>query len=633
MRYPTFMRRLLIPALLLAGMLHAARAADVAPAPAANLPELQAQLTAVLKKHKLPGLGIALYNREGVIWAGGLGEADATSHKPVTADTLFRVGSITKSFVSVALLQLVEQGKLDLNARLRTLAPEIPVDNPWESTDPVTVATVLEHTAGFDDMHFQRFYDFDEPADIPLLTVLQRSTPELRVRWQPGSRMAYSNVDYLIAGYLLEKLSGERYEQYLAEHVLKPLEMDHASLVLDAGTLARLAQGYEGGDQHPVAPVTIYSRPAGALAASPAELAHFGVMLLNRGTWHNLPLLRAASVTRMETPKTGLAARHGLDYGYGLANFTSYAAGYEFHGHDGGIDGFTSRYAYAIDPGVGFVLLFNSSATGNAMREATQRVAAYLTRTLPQPLPPPAVRIETASLAALSGYYREWNPRNQVIAAVDFLLGICHLSADGKGGLRLTAPFQETVNLLPAGAGLWRRPDEPGPSSASYLVDGRQVFDLDAGARGAWLVKTNVVFAYGPLLLAAVSLLCMLSSLLFAPVWLLRLAAGKMRKVQHWSVRILPLAASGAFLLMLLGLAGPEPIALGRINVYTVDVFLSSLGFAGLSIAALLQALRAMQWKLNPWLRWHSLLVSTACFGMTLFLMYWGLIGLRMWSF
>jgi CubicO group peptidase (beta-lactamase class C family) len=619
--------------LLAASLCAQAHAADVPVTPQTPA-ELQSRLAAILKQNHIPGAGVALFDRDGIIWAGGVGEADTTTHKPITADTLFRVGSITKSFVSVALLQLAEQGKLDLNAKLKDLAPEIPVSNPWEDTDPVTVAEVLEHTAGFDDMHFPRLYNFSEAPDIALLTVLQRSQPELRVRWKPGTRMSYSNDDYLIAGYLLEKLSGERYEQYVTDHVLKPLDMPHASLTLDTATLAGLAQGYEGDDQHAVKPVSIYLRPAGALNASPVELAHLGVMLLNRGQWHNVPVLRAASVTRMETPMTGLAGRQGLSYGYGLANYSSYIGGYEFHGHNGGIDGFISRYVYAPDQGIGFVLLVNSSDPGEAFHDASTLIVSYLMHSQPQPLQPPTVRVDPSVIKAMTGFYREQNPRNQVIAVIDYLFGVGHLVADGKGGLQLRSLSGKPDELVPAGTDLWRKSENAGPDTVFYQSpDGQQVLDFEVGAGGPWLVKTNAVSAYGPLLLVGVACLLMLSTVAFAPVWVVRKFMGRMHDVRHWSVRLLPLAATAAFGLMLMSLMNLQPIQLGTANVHTVGLFLSSLFFALLSAGALAQSLRAWRWHINPWLRWHSLSAALACFGLTLFLSYWGLIGLRMWSF
>jgi CubicO group peptidase (beta-lactamase class C family) len=618
--------------LLAAAGLHLSLAqATELPAPPKDLSELQSRLTKLAQDAGVPGVGVAVFDRVGVTWSAGIGSADIARKEPATADTLFRVGSITKSFVALALLRLAEHGAIDLDARLKDIAPEIPVTNPWDKTDPVTVAEVLEHTAGFDDMHFPRLYNFREAADIPLLTVIQRSGPELRVRWKPGTRMAYSNDDYLIAGYLIEKVTGEPYERYVTEQVLRPLGMDHASLKLDAPTLAALAQGYEGTPQEPVPAESIYLRPAGALAASPRELAGLGVLLLDRGQWKNQPFLNAASVTRMETPKTSLAARHGLDYGYGFANYSSYIGGYGFRGHDGGIDGFISRYAYAPDEGVGFVLLVNTSTPGGFMHQGSELLAAYLMRDQPKPLGAAGSGADPKSLERMEGFYRVQNPRNQVLAGLDWLLGTAEVESDGSGALTYSPLFGDAEQLSPAGVDLWARGGDPGPSAISYTEDGRQVLDFPMG--WGWMVKTSRLSARGPLWLACLVVLLMLSSVVMAPIWLVRLLCGYMRGVRHWEVRLLPFAAVTAFAFMLGGAIGVQPIQLGTVNVHTVTFYIGSVLFGLLSLAAFVQAARSFRWEINRWARWQAFAAATACLAMTAFLGHWGLIGLRLWNF
>lgn len=620
--------------LLLLAVFAGAASSDPAPQPIPprSLEELQQRLKEILAANDVPGAGVALFDRDQVLWAGGVGYADLERKLPVTADTLFRIGSITKSFTAVALLQLVEQGKFKLDARLKDVAPELPVTNPWESEDPVTVAEVMEHSAGFDDMHLPKVYNRDEPADIPLLTVLQRSGPELQVRWRPGSRVSYSNTGYLVAGYLVQKFSGEPYEQYVTEHVLRPLGMAHASFTLDPATRMDLAQGYGAGAQ-PVAPLPIYLRPAGALAASPTELAHLGIMLLNRGAWQRTPLLSAEAVTRMETPATTVTSRHGLDFGYGMGDYATYIGGYEFHGHSGGIGGFISRYAYAPDQGVGFVLLLNSDHPGAAQQQADELLVSYLLRGQPQSLPPPPVAADATTLAEVTGYYRGANPRIQLFAIVDGIFNFAHVTEDGHGGLLLKMPFGTSEHLVAAGTGLWRRPENPAPDAASYMdAAGRAVLDDAPNTGGTYFVKTNILAAWAPVLLVILAVLLMLSTVLFAPFWLTRLLLGKLHGVEQLPLRILPLAAGTAFIVMLASFAGVDPLELGGLNIHTLLYFLVSLLFAVLSLAALVEALRALRRPLNPWLRGYSLATSLAASGLMLYLLSYGLIGLRLWS-
>ena len=120
--------------------------------------EFKAAAAQVLHDTGVPGAGIALVRADGVEWEGGLGYADRDAETPVTADTHFRVGSISKTFVAMALVQLAEDGVVDLDAAVEEIAPEIAIDNPWHDTDPVRVIHLLQHTAGFDDMHFNERY-------------------------------------------------------------------------------------------------------------------------------------------------------------------------------------------------------------------------------------------------------------------------------------------------------------------------------------------------------------------------------------------------------------------------------------------------------------------------------------------
>lgn len=169
-------------------------------APPRTIEELQKAARAILEKHKVPGAGLTLVARDRVVWAGGVGKADVAANREVTADTLFRVGSISKTFIALALVKLQEEGRLDLNAKLAEIAPEVRIENPWESTHPVRVVHLLEHSAGFDDMQFNEVYNLDDQVDIPLGEVFARFPKPQRVRWVPGSRPAYSNPGYALAG-------------------------------------------------------------------------------------------------------------------------------------------------------------------------------------------------------------------------------------------------------------------------------------------------------------------------------------------------------------------------------------------------------------------------------------------------
>jgi CubicO group peptidase (beta-lactamase class C family) len=116
--------------------------------PAQSIGQLRQQIEKVLKDTNTPGVSVAIVHRDGPEWVAGIGTADVASGRAATADTLFRIGSVSKGFVALAVLMLVDQGKLSLDDPVRKLAPELWFENRWESTDPVRVVDLLEHTTG-----------------------------------------------------------------------------------------------------------------------------------------------------------------------------------------------------------------------------------------------------------------------------------------------------------------------------------------------------------------------------------------------------------------------------------------------------------------------------------------------------
>ena len=112
------------------------------PPPPGTVEQLQSRLGELLVQERIPGMGLALLKNHRVLWVGGVGMADVENQVPVNADTPFLVGSISKSFTALAVMTLVEAGKIDLDAPIRRYLPDAPIDNPWEATHPVTVAQV-----------------------------------------------------------------------------------------------------------------------------------------------------------------------------------------------------------------------------------------------------------------------------------------------------------------------------------------------------------------------------------------------------------------------------------------------------------------------------------------------------------
>ena len=197
------------------------------PSNAESIEELQKQIEDVLKETNTPGISIAIVHKDGPEWIAGLGKADVAGNRAATAETLFRIGSTSKALASLAVLLLVEEGKLSLEDPVHKLIPEVWFENRWEETDPVRIVHLLEHTTGWDDMHF-REYAKDSPA-IGLPEAFNYHHKSRISRWPPGTRMAYCNSGPPVAAYIVEKITGQKFEDYVEEKLLKPIGMKSAT--------------------------------------------------------------------------------------------------------------------------------------------------------------------------------------------------------------------------------------------------------------------------------------------------------------------------------------------------------------------------------------------------------------------
>jgi CubicO group peptidase (beta-lactamase class C family) len=596
-----------------------------------TLEELKTAMQSVLEKNHLPGAGVALVSGGDVVWCGGFGKADVAAGRDIACDTEFRVGSVSKSFVSLALLKLMEEGKIDLNAKLAEIAPEIPMKNAWESSEPVRVANLLEHTAGFDDMTFREVYNIHDPADFPLVNVFQKFPKSQDVRWPPGSRFSYSNPGYGIAGYLVEKASGQPFDLYIRQNILAPIGITTGDFRLTPANKALLAQGYEGNPWKGVPYREIYLRPAGDMKASPGELAKFVQFFLHRGVVAGAPLLKPETIARMEYPHTTLASKNGLRLGYGLANYTEVDGGVVTHGHDGGIDGFISTYRYMPEQNWGYVVLLNSAISVKALQDMNTLAIDFLSKDFPR-MQAPVISASAADLQAVAGHYESQAPRSQIFAFMDELTGGLNISA-GDAMLVTKGLFGKPASLYPVGKNLFRGEKDPEATSVFFTgPEGESAYSSAGSIDGMMYgARTSPIWPYTRLLLMCVSALLMASAVLFAVVWILLWIFRKMKGVRHLSVRVVPLLAVLVFIAVLF--AFPSLLSgMGEVSFGAIVVHVGTILFAIFGVVGVILALRVPRSEISRGVRIHSLLVSLACCVVAGFLASWHLLGLRVWA-
>jgi CubicO group peptidase (beta-lactamase class C family) len=298
--------------------------AQGAPAPGRTDPaELEAFLDAFIgeqmeEKH-IPGAAFVLVRDGEILLSKGYGYADMENRIPVDPKrTVFRWGSVGKAFTAVAVMQLVEQGRLDLHADVNRYLPDFQL--PHTFAQPVTLAHLLTHTAGLDDIEIG--YSTRAPSElIPLQEFLADHVPA-RVR-PPGEVHSYCNICFDLAGYVVEVSSGTSFAQYVERHILQPLGMDHTTFLrpLPPSLTANQATSYayRDGAFEPVPWRSQRSNPgpAGTVSGPAAEMAGFMIALLQGGSYQDHSILQSDSVHLMlQQNFTHHAELPGLGYGF-----------------------------------------------------------------------------------------------------------------------------------------------------------------------------------------------------------------------------------------------------------------------------------------------------------------------------
>jgi CubicO group peptidase (beta-lactamase class C family) len=325
-------------------------------------------LRQVANRHAAVGLAAVLVGPGGATWSAAHGVADIATGTPISEDTVFRVGSITKTFTAVAALQLTEQGLLDLDApvaeRLRSfrLVPDRP---GWP---PVTARHLLTHTAGLGEvLHARQLLQpvFGEMvrAGRPVPSLAEYYAPGLRGRAEPGTRWRYTGHGFAALGRLVEELAGEPLDRFLRDQVFTPLGMTDTALDPTPRLQARLATGYTvgRGGARPVRSPAQVTAAAGAACSTPRDMARYAAALLAGGANEHGSVLKPETLASMFAPQYRPDPRIP---GMGLAFFRGESGGHPVVEHGGIVPGFDAQLSLAPDDGLGVLALTNGTRRG-----------------------------------------------------------------------------------------------------------------------------------------------------------------------------------------------------------------------------------------------------------------------------
>jgi CubicO group peptidase (beta-lactamase class C family) len=605
---------------------------------------LDKELAREMEKHHIAGAAISVVKDGELFFAKGYGDADLDNKIPVDPEqTILRIGSVGKLFTWTAVMQLAEQGKLDLDADVNTyLDFRIPDTYP----EPITLKHLMTHTSGFEDR--LRESVVSDPNDLVPTREWLISNMPARVS-PPGAYASYSNYNAMLAGYIVARVSGEPYDQYIQEHILNPLGMAHSTaqspLPPDLRAHASVGYTYEDGafqafPDYTAQPAVV---PSGAHQASVTDMARFMIAHLQDGRYSDANaaearILKETTAQQMRstlyTPDPRL-----LGTAYGFFDFSD--NGQRTLGHSGYLPPMYSLLLLLPDQNLGVYVVYNSEGGGELTLQHLGFQRAFFDHYYPapavKPIQPPADFAERAG--RFEGLYGPTQGSYTTIDKVGRLFSAVEISHSGDGTLLFTIAGYEWrfVEVEPL---YFRQIDGPdGPFSIVFRED-------DQGRITHMFTDLTPMFAFERLnwyetpgfnmALALGCVLIFLSMILVAAIRLIR-----NRRLSDYQtsgprgVRVAYSIIVGICVLNLLFVAGTvlwgnQPNVLsGTSMIYKIVLGLGVLA-AVLTVGALVNSVLA--WMNSYWgiaARVHYTLVTVAAVAFVWFLNYWNLFGWR----
>jgi CubicO group peptidase (beta-lactamase class C family) len=379
--------RALIAALVSSGTV----AAQPTVAPDARYAELAQQLESMIahemRDKEISALSIALVDGQRIVWARGFGWADSARGVAATAETMYRVGSVSKLFTDIAVMQLVERGELSLDADVRRYLPSFNPRNPHGR--PVTLRQLMSHRAGV--VREPPRGNYFDTSNVSLGETVASLNATALV-YAPASTIKYSNAGIAVVGYVLERTRSEPFARYVKRAVLDPLGMRLSAFEPTPEVRARLSRARMWtlhGREFDAPTFELGMAPAGSMYSSVLELGLFIQTLLRGGE----PLLRRATLDTMWTPQFDPGARSGIGLGFAVSE----RDGLKVLGHGGAIYGFATELLVAPEAQVGVIVTASRDVANmvttriadvalkqmHRVRSGAAPVAARLTRPIP----------------------------------------------------------------------------------------------------------------------------------------------------------------------------------------------------------------------------------------------------------
>lgn len=335
--------------------------------PLQNLETIDNYITQQMSELDIPGVAIGIVRGDQIVYTQGYGVADDAG-RAMTSDTPFLIASLSKPITALGIMQLVEEGKINLDAPVQTYLPWFRVADE-EVSSKITVRHLLHQTSGFDEREsYIRNLNTDSSDDALAKSIRALNTAELN--FTPGEAFEYTNTNYDILGLLIQTVSGQPYEQYVEEKIFTPLDMDQSYTSLDGARAGKMTRGYYPFFGFTTAydhlmPYSRIVKPSAGLFSSAEDLTHFLIAHLNQGQYQGNPILSDKGITTLHTPGIQFSENAGYAMGWTVFSFSDMAPATLNNSvptalsHAGEWVGYTSLLVFIPELETGIVLLMN----------------------------------------------------------------------------------------------------------------------------------------------------------------------------------------------------------------------------------------------------------------------------------
>ena len=331
--------------------------------------KLESVIRQEMEDKQLPAFSIALIDGDQIVWAQGFGYQDPDKKIPATAHTVYRVGSVSKLFTDIGIMQMVEAGKINLDAPVSEYIPDIHPKNPF--AQPITLRELMSHRSGL--LREPPVGNYFDPTE-PTLQATVRSMNSTELVYEPGTQSKYSNAGVAVVGYTLQELNHQSFPDYLKQAVLGPLGMNGSAFAPEPDLVRNLAKAYMwsyDGTKFPAPTFELGLAPAGCMYSTVTDLGQFLMVLFNGGRGPKGQVLKPETLEQMWTPQF---AKPGQKAGFGIGFQVSQLDGHRVIGHGGAIYGFATEVVGMPENKLGVVTVTTMDAA-NAVSNHVAREA------------------------------------------------------------------------------------------------------------------------------------------------------------------------------------------------------------------------------------------------------------------